>query len=864
MSYNVDELCFYERGVDGQLIPLHPWNKLKKGKPRGKTPIHYEWTTKDYKEDPSSWADDGYNIGYRIPEGEIIIDLDPRNYDLDIDTEQQVASYMGYESFEDLCWELPVIQTGSGGYHIYCKLPKDYNYKLLRGAVKVLPGMDIKKKGGYVVATGSKHPNGEYYSALCLDPMQEIPEQMLNLISREKLVDKDYKSGYGAFNGSQLQDLILDKLDVHEYDTNDTWEPLMMACHHATAGEGIEEFLDWCSGDMSFEDQDASVRTRWDSLDDSKDVQRTAASLIRELKNKGEDIIAAKATLDFGNTIEPDQFDDEDTEEARMLADARDAANRIDVSDIMEVPKGVGGVDGAALEYAKSLSKQANMEDKMKCIRLIKAASLEESIEAQEALMANKVMSQSAINKRLKALDAKILDSVTEILSNTTINTVFKSGKHIVTEPNRQIWAFNRTHWKPMPDDYLGKMIYGVLDTLKRKMDVEANEVTLVTNAVKAVRMRSSLLTSRLFSPDEAYRPVINCNNGEIWINRDGTHQLKPHSYRSYQLRCLKVDYDPSAECPLFLDTMKGIFELYKDGDEIIRHLGEVMGYIIQPYKPEANWWMFRGPGGDGKSTILKVISAILGEAYKPADQKLLSNSSGMGNNHANHGLVGKLAVVIEELKKGTALNDSGLKMLSENTRMTANPKIKDEYDFNYIGSLIMCCNFYPVINDTSEGTLRRANVIPFNRQFVKNGNDDSNRASSIVDSPEELAGVLNFMLEGYQRYKDRGGFLPPESCVVAKEEWLCQANNVVRFVKENVTPTDPDDKMELASLVYKRYERWCDLSGIKAKGRNNFYMDLDNLGYKKKESSGNKLYLFGGKLLEEEIEDFENLDEWG
>ena len=175
-----------------------------------------------------------------------------------------------------------------------------------------------------------------------------------------------------------------------------------------------------------------------------------------------------------------------------------------------------------------------------------------------------------------------------------------------------------------------------------------------------------------------------------------------------------------------------------------------------------------------------------------------------------------------------------------------------------------MCCNFFPVIKDTSEGTVRRANVIPFNRQFVKSGSADSNRARKILEDKEELAGVLNFMLEGYQRYADRGHFAPPPSCLAAKEEWLCEANNVVRFVKENIKVNgDTEHRMEVASVVYKRYERWCDNSGIKAKGRNNFYSDLANLGLKKKESSGNILYLFGGDLLEERIEDFDTNEDW-
>lgn len=859
MSYNNEQLKHY-LNLRSDLIPLHTWNKMVLGKERGKTPIHSEWNSREYKntaKELKHWIDSGYNLGVRIRENELIVDLDPRNYVDGIDSESKVAELFGFFDFEELMWELPVVKTGSGGYHIYCTLPNDLDYKLIRKSVKELPGVDFKKKGGYVVAAGSRHPNGEYYIWENEAEVVETPKELLKLLVRDKTVTKDYESGYGAFNGTQLYDLVLSKLDIHNYDCNDTWEPILMAAHHATAGDGIEEFLDWSLSDKTYDNDENIIRNRWESLDDSKDVSRTAASLIHELKINGEDHSDARAVLEFASQVDHSEIDDEDSDEAKMLKEVKKAASEIDVDDVMDTPKGKGGVEGSAIEAANALSTESHQDEKMKCMRLIKAASIQEAVEAKEILM-NKGFKARYINGLLKGLEEKMLHSVGEVLANTTIDSVFKQGKNIVTEPNSQIWTFHKTHWKPMSEDYLGKIIYNVLDTLKTKMSIETNEVTLVSNAIKSIRMRSSLLTSKLFRTD-SYHPIINCSNGEVWINKDGSHTLKPHSYRSYQLRCLNVDYDPSAECPLFIQTLEEIFELFPDRDEIIRHMGEVMGYIIQPYKPDANWWMFRGPGGDGKSTIIKVIDGILGDALYSADESLLSAGGGNSNSHITTDLVGKLAVVIQELKAGKALNDSGLKMLAENTKMTANPKNKDTFSFNYIGSLIMCCNFFPVIRDTSEGTVRRANVIPFNRQFVKSGSADSNRARNILEDKEELAGVLNFMLEGYQRYAKRGHFLPPQSCVDAKDEWLCEANNVVRFVRENIKINkNADHKMEVASVVYKRYERWCENSGVKPKGRNNFYSDLANLGIKKRESSGNILCLFGGDLLQEQIEDFD------
>ena len=214
MNYNKKELGPY-LDINADLIPLHIWNKQIKGDSRGKTPLHSEWNTKQYPQSTDTynkWAETGYNIGYRIGEKELIVDLDPRNYEDGIDSEELIADLFGYLDFEDLIWNECVVKTGSGGYHIYTVLPDDVDYRLIRKCVKNLPGVDFKKKGGYVVAAGSKHPCGEHYVWENEADRNETPEELLGLILRDKLPETEYSSGYGAFNGTQLQELILDTL----------------------------------------------------------------------------------------------------------------------------------------------------------------------------------------------------------------------------------------------------------------------------------------------------------------------------------------------------------------------------------------------------------------------------------------------------------------------------------------------------------------------------------------------------------------------------------------------------------------------------------------------------------------------------
>lgn len=862
------------------LIPLHVYNKKIKGNNRGKTPIHLDWTTKSYPaESYDKWVAKGLNVGYRLNEKELVVDLDPRNYVDEIDSEQIVADLFNMFDFDELLESTCSVLTGGGGVHIYLTLPDDCDYKLLRKCVKDVPGVDFKKKGGYVVGVGSRHPSGNMYEFINEVTPTVAPDKLLRLIKRKEVINTgEYKSGYGALSGAQLQEMILDKLDVLNYGDNDSWLRIMMGCHHATGGEGLEEFIEWSTSDPKYSNEEHRIRVRWDSLKHDKAREVTVGSLIQELKFKGEMIVDVQAALDFNEvshnveTEVDEDLDDsegmsenltstEETEFEEAFIKLALEAGKSDDDDLLGYKVENIGVNGAAIAMARELDQSSSDEDVMKCVRLINAAGVLEATKAKGILAASKVISKGDFKQVSKDVDGKVSRMLGDVLAAKSLNETFNKGKFIISEPNGQVWVYNKVFWMPISDRFLEKLVLKTLEAMMSKgLELTKEAISVAKVACSTICAKSSSARTKLFDVNN-FKPVINCKNGEVWIRRDGSHVLKPHRYKSYQMGCLNVNYDPSAECPLFMQTLREIFDDHFDRDEIIDYMGEVFGYIIQPYKPDAQWWIFMGRGGDGKSSLIKIMAAILGDAYYSADEKLLDPNYG-GNNHAVCDLVGKLLVGVEELSVGKVLSDTGVKRLSENTRKTANPKNKDTYSFEYIGSLIMCSNNVPTVKDTSEGMTRRANIVPFTRQFNKHGIDDPHRITNIIKDKDELSGVLNFMLDGYKRYAERGKFSVPKTCLVAKDDWFKSANNLVRFVDDNIEIGDRDDFLGYGADVFLVYKNWCDDNGVNnILGRNKFYDVLEGKGFLKSRRN-NQVALFGGKLKDIEITDFYEFEE--
>lgn len=111
------------------------------------------------------WRQAAYNIGIACgPSGLVVIDLDVPGHG-DSQTMANVAS--GAQSLAELCimHDEPypsntlVVQTPSGGYHLYYQSPQE---RIPNSAGKLAPLVDVRGAGGYVIAHGSRTSEGAY------------------------------------------------------------------------------------------------------------------------------------------------------------------------------------------------------------------------------------------------------------------------------------------------------------------------------------------------------------------------------------------------------------------------------------------------------------------------------------------------------------------------------------------------------------------------------------------------------------------------------------------------------------------------------------------------------------------------------
>lgn len=279
-----------------------------------KIPRDKEWNLRDYAEwDFEAWVKKGGNVAVRARQTDLFVDIDPRNG--------------GDTSFEALLWDLdlpellteqfPLVRTGSGGRHIYMQVPEGNRW---RHTLKQYPGIDFQFFGRYVVAPGSVHP--DTHKPYLMEPpliafldqcKKEAPASLQALLLKP---ERPPKTGDGGHISCAELGELLGYLDASDFGQggahHDEWLDIAMACHEATDGEGLDEWLEWCATDERYGDDARIMNTaRWDSFDSSRLDGVTYKTLLMAVARTGNRKAVARlgAQDDIGDDFPDDALD---------------------------------------------------------------------------------------------------------------------------------------------------------------------------------------------------------------------------------------------------------------------------------------------------------------------------------------------------------------------------------------------------------------------------------------------------------------------------------------------------------------------------------------------------------------------------
>lgn len=228
--------------------------------PRGKAPATktgFKAATTNESIIDAWWSKRDWNVGLALPSNAMVIDLDTVAID-DLAHDGMLIPP-----------ECPISATPrkGGGNHVWFRIPEGF---ASRPKVAVLPGIDIRAHGSYVVVPPSIHPSGGEYRWIehLNNPAEDLPlapEWALNLLTMDDFVD--HRDPLDV-------DSILEKVEPGRRHTT----AFRYACRMRTLGYHKKE--------ASIILQEAL--RRWDTGDYKKPVEQAASSIINSVWKRYE------------------------------------------------------------------------------------------------------------------------------------------------------------------------------------------------------------------------------------------------------------------------------------------------------------------------------------------------------------------------------------------------------------------------------------------------------------------------------------------------------------------------------------------------------------------------------------------------
>jgi putative DNA primase/helicase len=215
--------------------------------------------------------------------------------------------------------------------------------------------------------------------------------------------------------------------------------------------------------------------------------------------------------------------------------------------------------------------------------------------------------------------------------------------------------------------------------------------------------------------------------------------------------------------CPRWLQFL----EETTGGDaDLIRFLQQWCGYALTGITREHALMFIYGPGGNGKSVFINVMTAIMAEYATTSAADTFTASQNDRHSTELAMLHGARLVTASETEDGRAWAEARIKAVTGGDKITARYMRQDNFTFTPQFKLIVVGNHKPVLHNVDDAARRRFNIVPF---MLKPEQPDHELERKLLS---EAGGILNWMINGCLDWQ-REGLIRPDSVREATEAYF-------------------------------------------------------------------------------------------
>jgi putative DNA primase/helicase len=347
------------------------------------------------------------------------------------------------------------------------------------------------------------------------------------------------------------------------------------------------------------------------------------------------------------------------------------------------------------------------------------------------------------------------------------------------------------------------------------------------------VTIASTLDEAAIGDPDrfDADNRLLNVENGILDLR---TGSLAPHLPSRLMTRQARVPYEPEARCERW---QQFLHEVFADDTDLIEFIQRAVGYSLTADTTEQCLFVAYGPGANGKSTFLDVVSRICGSycVTSSSDTFMQRKAEAATNDLAR--LRGARVVLSVETGEDRRLDESFVKWTTGGDRVVARFLFKEYFEYRPAFKLWLACNHRPLIRGADAGIWRRIRLIPFTKTFA--GDRCDRHLSEKLES--ELPGILAWAVAGCRQWQESG--LGIAAAVrAATKSYKGDMDLFGQFLSDRCVR---DDLREVAAgEIYAAYKDWAVAAGERPQSQRWLSLRLSERGFDSRKRNGIKYWL--------------------
>ena len=344
----------------------------------------------------------------------------------------------------------------------------------------------------------------------------------------------------------------------------------------------------------------------------------------------------------------------------------------------------------------------------------------------------------------------------------------------------------------PLRGEIYDKLKFCAVNNIPRK----------ITNILEVLKLEAQVPD---FPPEQ---DRIHVFNGTLLLNGTFT-EGRPAIVRSR----LPVVYNPDAPAPvIWLNFLNGLLHA-----EDIPTLQEFIGYCLIPSNKGQRMMVIKGNGGEGKSQIGAVLSAIFGTNMKDGSIGKISE-----NRFARADLEHILLCVDDDMRMEALRQTNYVKsIVTAQGKMDLERKGKQSYQG------WMCARLLAFSNGDLQALFDRSDGF-YRRQLVLTTKD---KPAGRVDDPDlaekmkaEVEGILLWACEGLQRLAANNfKFTESQRTKDNREAVKRDNNNIFDFLESEGYIRLKADSTISSKELYEIYQMWCEENNLTALKRRSF-----------------------------------------